>query len=239
MLRGEALLTGLSKETSRSVEEVNINGAWVKRLLLRNGAKAYRTGIDAYLAGKLVERARPALELGLEAVRGRLRPGGRAVSDREWVDACGLLAAGERFERLLTDLERGEVADLEVLDRRVGECHSAYAEDEWAWIDSVWKERFGTRPCEMSGEQLAEAGEMLAKNRGKFIRMVLSDAEKEFSESSRIGFGVGGDRAARDADFEAVRGTFDANKFVKEMKAELAAVEKLCAEFKARAAGLA
>ena len=34
----------------------------------------------------------------------------------------------------------------------------------------------------------------------KFLRLVLIDAEREYDESSRIGFGMDGDAAARDQD---------------------------------------
>jgi uncharacterized protein DUF4954/uncharacterized protein DUF6819 len=240
MLNGEKLLGSLSKETPKTVEAVNINGAWVKRLLLRNGAKFYRTGIDAYLAEKLVNRAESALSGGLDAVRKALAPVAGASSNREWIDVGGLLAAKDRFEKLLVDVEGGKVSDIESLNAKLSECHAAYDGDEWNWVCSVWAERFGVEPCEMSAGQLAEAGEKLEKNRGKFLRMVLSDANKEFGELSQIGFGAGGDGdgSARGADFEAVRGTFDGNKFVEEMQAELAALEKRCAAFKASSAGL-
>jgi len=239
MLRGEALLSRLSKETPKSVEAVNVGGAWVKRLLLRNGAKYYRTAIDAYLAEKVLARAEPALGKGLVAVRERLAAAPDAAAGREWDDVSGLLVARERFEKLLADVEGGRVSDLDALSARLAECGAAFEADEWSWVTSVWEERFGARPAEMDGAALAEAADRLAANRGKAIRMVLSDANKEFAEGARIGFGAGGGEAARDADFEAVRGTFEGNKFVEGMKQELAELEKRCAAFKKKAAALA
>ena len=53
--------------------------------------------------------------------------------------------------------------------------------------------------------------------------MVLNDAEKEFEGTVCTGFGIDGDA---DADFEAVRGTFDDNSFVKGLNEEIAEVEK-------------
>ena len=70
----------------------------------------------------------------------------------------------------------------------------------------------------MGGEALAEVATLLLKTRGKDLRMILNDAGKEFDVMSRLGFGADGTTEDRDADFEAVRGTFDTNKFVKQMK---------------------
>jgi hypothetical protein len=238
MLRGEELLSKLAAETPRTVEEVNVGGAWVKRLLLKNGAKYYRTGVDAWLAGQLLDRAEPGLAGGLDGVRRRLAAAPGSCSGREWVDLGGLLVCRERLEKVLAEAEAGGFRDIAGLERRLAECHAAYAEDEWAWAAAVWAERFGARPGEMGAAELAGAADMLFENRGRFIRLVLSDAEKEFAEGSRIGFGAGLGTAERDADFEAVRGTFEGNKFVKEMRAELAALEKRCAEFKKKAGGM-
>ena len=43
----------------------------------------------------------------------------------------------------------------------------------------------------------------------------MSDARKEFSMISRIGFGVDGSTRQRDFDFEQVRGEFENDAFVK------------------------
>jgi hypothetical protein len=53
-----------------------------------------------------------------------------------------------------------------------------------------------------------------------FNELVLEDAYKEFSEKSRIGYGIDGDETIRDQDFEAVLGKYEENKFVNELKKE-------------------
>jgi hypothetical protein len=53
--------------------------------------------------------------------------------------------------------------------------------------------------------------------------MVLNDAEKEFDETARAGFGIDG---ARDLDFKAVRGTYEGNNFVKQLKQQTKEIEK-------------
>jgi len=48
----------------------------------------------------------------------------------------------------------------------------------------------------------------------------LKDAEKEFDMGSQIGYGLDGDTETRRLDFEAVRGTFESNSFVCDLKLE-------------------
>jgi hypothetical protein len=52
--------------------------------------------------------------------------------------------------------------------------------------------------------------------------MILKDAEKEFDGSSRLSFGIDGDQITRDLDFEAVRGTYNKNRFVTGLQQEIA-----------------
>ena len=63
-----------------------------------------------------------------------------------------------------------------------------------------------------------DAAEKYLKVRGKFLNLVIADAEQEFGEMSQSGFGQDGAGDDAVADFEQVRGTYDANAFVKEMK---------------------
>ena len=47
--------------------------------------------------------------------------------------------------------------------------------------------------------------------------MITLDAEKEFSATSRFGYGIDGDQSVADADFTAVRGTAEGNSFIKSL----------------------
>ena len=51
------------------------------------------------------------------------------------------------------------------------------------------------------------------------------DAEKEFAELSQCGFGLDGVQEDIADDFEGVRGTYEGNAFVKDMKATIADLE--------------
>lgn len=238
LLRGEKLLSQLAAQTERSVEEVNINGIFVKRLLLKSGARFYTIAIEAYLADRLLARVESVVSQGLAAVRQRLAPEAEGATGRAWLDICGLLVAAERLHALEASIESGAVPDLAALQGRLAECHAAYARDEWNWVAAAWEERFGVKPQEMTPAALAQAADKLLASRQKAIRMILADAEREFAESAQTGFGVDGDAEARRADFEAVRGTYAGNKFVAEMKAELAGIEQRVAGFKQAVAAL-
>jgi hypothetical protein len=53
--------------------------------------------------------------------------------------------------------------------------------------------------------------------KSKFLNLVTADAQKEFSESSRLGYGQDGEVDDVERDFRQVRGLYEENQFVLEM----------------------
>ena len=82
MLRGEALLKELYEGTSREVELVRYKGVVIKRLLLRHSARNYADGIDAYLRGRVLERAAEARRAGDAGALGRAVSSGEGTLQR-------------------------------------------------------------------------------------------------------------------------------------------------------------
>ena len=100
-------------------------------------------------------------------------------------------------------------------------------------------ERIGELKAEVDyAAALMRTASALQETRGKDLRMILNDAGKEFSVTSRLGFGADGSPDDRDADFDAVRGTFETNAFVLDMQQKLAALEQRVGAFKTRALAL-
>jgi len=77
---------------------------------------------------------------------------------------------------------------------------------------------------DLTDADLEEMQKVWSKSQSTFIKRILADAEKEFDEVAHFGYGADGDETAREGDFEAVRGNFDGNSFIKAMKERLDAV---------------
>ncbi|MFH1569656.1 MAG: hypothetical protein ABIL09_16790, partial [Gemmatimonadota bacterium] len=192
----------------------------IKRLLLRRGARNYRDGIDMYLQEKILKRAAAARAQGGDALRKALADTG--TYSAEWADISGLLVAGTRLQALVRSIADGKITDAGAFHRAMAEAAAAYEADEWAWVRRTWGTRTGKAIDQLAAADLDAMQQEYDKARSTFIKKVLADAEKEFDEVARFGYGADGDEAARAADFAAVRGSFDGNSFVKGMKKKLA-----------------
>ncbi len=237
MIRGAERMNELLDNTDRKVDLVNLNGADVKRILLRTGQKFYRSAITMYLLDKVLARAetlagRPEVPLA-EAFA--VAEG--AVYDQHWVDIGGQMMPRRRLDDLCAAIVDGRVTDLDALNRQFDAILRAYDADEWAWIVEAYARVFGKRLADLTLQDTVELAQELLNTQHKFLKLVLNDASKEFDNVVRTGFGQDGHPDDVAADFQAVRGSYDGNKFVREMEAQITAVAQRVENYKRAVAG--
>ena len=218
MVGAENILQQLLDAVSRDVEQVRYKGVYIKRLLLRTGVKGYRNAIDLYLNDRIVERAAPFVDRGIDAVRQGLAAPTASVYSEAWVDIAGLLIAKKRLEQIEEEIESGAIATVSNFQKAFQQAWEAYEDDEWDWVRHTFIGRTGKSVDELTLEEIEQLKANRDKAEATAIKKVLADAEKEFDDIASTGFGADGDREQRAADFAAVRGSFAGNSFVKEMQ---------------------
>jgi hypothetical protein len=224
MIKACAQLKELMDTTDKSIDTVSVGGALVKRLILRTSQKYYRTGIEVYLREKIVQRIEQALAHHTDIEEAMSVHRTAVYSDR-WVDLGGQLMPRQRLENLTEAIERETVATVEAFQAEIETIHQAYAEDEWAWARSAYERVFEVAPDTLDARGLQDAADALVKVKSKFLNLVIADAGKEFAEMSRIGFGQDGRNADVDSDFQEVKGLYEENPFVKDMKQKVIALQ--------------
>ena len=138
----------------------------------------------------------------------------------------------QRLLDVTAAIERSEIDDIESFSKTMREIHQASERDEWHFIKETYKQIFKEDLEEVTEEKLVQMAESYQKVKSKFLKQVLVDAEKEFDDLSRTGFGHDGGLEDLDEDFHQVRGRYDDNKFVKEMSENLKVVEQRVKDFK-------
>lgn len=238
MMIGAARMKEIQETTERSVDMVNVSGTLMKRVLLRTSQKFYRSAIQMYLLAKVVERVEAGIERGATSVAEIWSASTDAVFSDRWVDIGGQMMPRQRLDDLCQAIETEKIANLDALNEALDQAQAAYAEDEWAWVRWAYGEAFGNALDDVTPAGLAKIAEDLARARGKFLKMVLNDAAKEFDEGIQTGFGQDGEAEDVAADFTAVRGEFDTNKFVVQMRSDVDALAERVARFKEAVARL-
>ena len=221
MIRAEALLTKFYQETPKKVEKIRYNGVIIKRLLLRHGSRNYSARIKTYLNAKILDRVAPVQDRGIEAIRTALAKDEGCIDCKTWADVSGLLIAGDRLKALEDDIESGRISDVSEFQAAFKGAFDAYSIDEWAWVRRTFEERDGKSVDDLSVEGLNEMRAAQRKDFSTSMKKILADAEKEFGEEAKFGYGADGGHQERESDFTAVRGELKENDFVKRLQEEM------------------
>ncbi|MFW6172006.1 MAG: DUF4954 family protein [Planctomycetota bacterium] len=232
MLRGIDRLLELQNCTERSVKTVTVGGADVKRVFLRTGQKFFRRGSLMYLAERIVQRVEKTLQAGGQSIADSLRSFPHAIYCEQWVDVGGQLMPSERLTNLVDELENGAISTVDQFNARLDQIQEAYAEDEWVWVKAAYQKLTGVEVDRAGPPELTAIADTFLTNRKEFLEAVLVDALKEFEQQSAIGFGTDGPPAAKELDFQAVRGDYDSNKFVVQLRAEIESLTERVERFK-------
>jgi NDP-sugar pyrophosphorylase family protein len=216
IIKGLDMLLNLQPAQGNTSKEVVCNNLHFNTSALHKGIEYYTIAINKFLGDCLIDKLKSSSlksASDLQKIFKSVNPD--AIG--KWLDIAGLLVPEKYINALLDDIETGKLATLETIIERLKKHHSNYSEFKWAWA------------CEkinnlMKQSKLSDAEKVLkiisdwAAACKKLNALILADAEKEFGETPRIGFGVDGDEKTRDDDFDAVRGTYEGNSFVKQLK---------------------
>ncbi|MEI7641161.1 MAG: DUF4954 family protein [bacterium] len=189
---------------------VKYNGIMTNRLGLKASKRYYQLVLDKYMGDTIIKRFK---KLNPSNIADILKAGTGSTVDAEWVDLSGLICSKDRSEKLIADVAAGKIADMKALHAALGTIFAGYEEDEWNFFLRTFKKINGTDITPAAVTKIMDAWKEAST---KLVDMVLVDGSKEFEEKTRTGFGLDGNK---DADFEAVRGTFETNKFIKKLQA--------------------
>ena len=221
IIRGSELLSELHESTPKTKEFATHKGAHINRLMLRTSRRYYDLAINVYMGNEIIKRLEKFDKIkSLDEVREILKP---EVDFKEsnWLDILGLIAPENSISDLMDSVKSEKILSLDELQKAFRQIHEAYDAEAYSWCVNLIEKRLGIKVGEISTEQLIKIIKDWKTNSIKVKTMVLKDAEKEFDQHSKIGFGIDGDEKTQIDDFEAIRGTYDNNSFVQSIRQEM------------------
>ena len=227
MLNAIELLRRIERESPVDALRYTFQTAVIKRSSLEKGIKLYEKAIRRYLGNTLIKRMLSRPFASPTELRELLRP----RSDRglgTWVDLAGFLVPKSELDKVLLRVEQGEIARIEDVQGAFESLQADYAELEWNWNARLIESWYNVRLDTISRDELLQIVDRWHEAIIGFDEQLLEDAAKEFAHSSRIGFGID-HPGFETADFEAVRGTYDEQQFVCQIRDHIARKQALFA----------
>ncbi len=182
--------------------------------------------IIKFLGNSIISRLSNCSCKSNEEVRNCLKPD-TSVGLNEWNDIGGLLAPRSEIESLIDNIESGDINDVETINNVFVQLHKSYYSLEWTWAWDKIQQYFDVSLDTITSEDVISIIKRWNEAVVDLDKMIYEDAKKEFSLSSRTGFGVDGDRYQQKVDFDQVRGVFEENAFVKAILQHIEAKTKL------------
>jgi hypothetical protein len=224
MVNGFHILGELAEKSLKAQEFVNYKGININRLLLKATRKYYEMGIKIYIGQEIVKR----LE-GIDSQTTWLEIRERLISGEEgkgkWLEICGLFSPKSKVDELVEMIKAGDITFLDNISGGLQLIYDNYPGYSWNWCAELISLHSGIDVNNISVLNLIGLLKDWKINALKMNNMTLKDAEKEFDVSSRLGFGLDGDDQTRVMDFQAVRGTYQENKFVLGLQEEVKVIE--------------
>lgn len=223
MLNGIHILKDLYEKTPKEQETVNYNGIAIHRLLLKTCSKYYEIGVNIFIGNCLISKLEKESFTTFNGLKDLLK-GGTNDACNKWIDLAGMIAPQSYIENILAGITEGKIPSLEDLFSELENLFNRYQELEWSWCKALIEKRIGNNLENANKEQIKSLILEWEKNYTKLNNLILQDSMKEFDKFAKISFGIDGDAKTADDDFETVRGGYDNNKFVQQVKKENAGI---------------
>ncbi len=226
------ILSALYEKASKKQETVFYKGIRIKRLMLKSTRKYYEMALAIFIGDQLIKKLETMDKVtSLESLRSGFAVSGTAVSD-SWIDMAGMIAPNGVVQDLVGELKSGSIDNLEAVSTGLKKVHESYEDYVWDWTVELLSGRYGLDIQRVDKEQLIERISKWETESIKLDKMILNDSNKEFDDSSKLGFGIDGDKSVVDKDFEAVRGVREENSFIAGVEEEIQQIQAKAAELK-------
>jgi hypothetical protein len=215
MIRGVEHLKQFDENTPEGEPFVEYNGLYIKRNKLQFGYRNYEMAIRIYVGREIIKQLEKNRETeSFDDLISKMYLRDPNALGR-WVDLSGMLAPQNSVDELISEVYNDTIQTIDEFVSRLNQIHEAYEQYSWAWCIDLIQDRLGNLFGDITREQIIQIIGEWKNSALEFNQLVLQDAKKEFSEKSKIGYGIDGGLDEKNRDFEAVLGKYEENKFVK------------------------
>jgi len=219
------ILNELAEKTPKTQAFVNYKGINIHRLLFKTTRKYYEMALKVYIGQEIVKQLNTLSSNPTIIDIRNIFTIKDNTGEGRWVDICGLFSPLSKIDELMDSVKSGRIATIPQLNENLRDIYDNYDKYSWAWCKKLVDKQIGMESDNIPIESLIRIIEEWKTNAVKLNNMILKDAEKEFDEGSMLGFGIDGDKITMEQDFQAVRGTYDENSFVSDLRKETRDIE--------------
>lgn len=221
LLKGIEVLRKIDAAAPADQPYASYQGVMLKRNQIRDYINNYEMSIKVCLGFAVVNRLEALLTQNktpnLDSILIDTSP-----DMDNWLDLAGMYAPQKHLTNILEAVKHKKIKSPAALRKELTKVHDDYPNLAWSYVLELIKIRFATEQVTL--QHLVQIVKDWKDETVKLNKLILKDIYKEFDQNSRISYGIDGDQAVRDADFYAVRGSYEENKVVLDLEKESAEI---------------
>lgn len=225
IIKGLDILLSLKNTQPQSSNIAVFGNLHFKTPALLKGIEYYTLAINKFLGECLIEKLQSRPFKSIAEIT-KLIKETDASGCGKWLDIAGLLLPEKCLNSLLDDIENEKLSSLESIADKFRLFYERYGEYKWSWAAEKIRNIINNQKKLSDCEKIIKIIQDWSAACEKINILIIEDAGKEFTEDARLGYGIDGGKETRDADFEAVRGTFKENSFVRQLKGQIETAKK-------------
>ncbi len=192
----------------------------IRRSALERGIKLYEMAIWKFMGNSIITNLNNETIIGSKSLSDGLSKESKAGSGK-WIDLSGLICPAEVVDKLLSDIETGNLSTMEEVEAVLNSIHTNYYNYEWTWVYDELEKFYGKKFVDFTPEDVIAIVKKWKESVLGIDSYLYEDAKREFSSDVMTGFGVDGDEDAQVSDFKSVRGELKDNEMVQEIEAHI------------------
>ncbi len=226
MIAGREILLNIKKASGEDVEGYTWQRMKIRKNALDRGIHLYELAIYKFFGNSLITRLQQQNFTDMDSLRKALERD-TPVGAGRWIDLSGLICPADALESLLQSIENKKIGTIEEINTYFISIHNNYYNYEWSWVYDAFSSFTGKDIMSLDIDALIEIIEKWLDSVLMIDQYLWEDASKEFSLLKRTGFGIDGEKADKDLDFESVRGEFETNPMVISIRDHMDTKKKL------------
>jgi hypothetical protein len=226
MIKGKRILEKLLEKGPTKGSDYEWDRMIIRNGSLERGIHLYELAINKFIGNSMITRLQGRKFNDSEDIYRSLETD-TPVGKGKWVDLSGLICPAEALDSLFESIEKMNISTIEEINSSLVSIHQNYYSYEWTWVSEIFMDYYGKKLTDCTLEEISGLVETWLESVLEIDNYLYEDARKEFSMLKMTGFGVDGNEADRNLDFESVRGEFNTNSMVKSIEDHIRVKQKL------------
>lgn len=223
----------LENISSKSLDDtlVELNGIFIKKSKIKDALQKYRMIIDLFIGDEIIKKIKEIVgNVSIDKILNNFASKNSALELEKWIDVSGMFSPEHLIENLINSVQKSDINSIDNIEIELDNIFKSHNKNLFNWCLGLMEKIYKKKINKFSMEDIIKIISDWKTAKITFNNLVLKDAEKEFQNKIKIGFGLDGNSLRTDKDFKEVRGTYNENNFVKEIQDENEVINKISAD---------